>query len=314
MPNSPEQRRCAQTCEVDQQQLRLRAALSPPEALQALVDEYLAASKAKFPRRPIGRLFEPGPPPALKAGAPAAWNPTAELRNLNRKRCAPAAHSTRSVGARRSAPAACMDCPAASAQPRRQTPGPSCVELACDLRNALGQACNFCAGRLQLLGPGARAGRSDPVVIPGLCPGTAGQVQPDCRAQGVSSSPLKRRVKVWAGQPPAKHSAPSSGLWAAGEGTSPCAWPACLASAPVGSPHESGAVAAQSRCRLPVMPAAHRLKPAGTSLCARPCTASVQGLLAAHPCLSAGCWTRNLLISAGRRHSLCAGSAMPGGC
>ena len=64
----------------------MRAALDPPEALEALVNAYLAASKAKFPRRPLGKQFETGQPPPMKAGAPAAWNPVAELRNLNRKR------------------------------------------------------------------------------------------------------------------------------------------------------------------------------------------------------------------------------------
>ena len=74
-----------QTCEVDMQQLRLKQALDPPGSLEATAAAYLAASKAKFPRRPLG--LEVAMIPVPRAGAPAAWNPVAELRNMNRKRC-----------------------------------------------------------------------------------------------------------------------------------------------------------------------------------------------------------------------------------
>ena len=73
-----------QTCEIDMQQLRLKQALDPPSSLEATAVAYLAASKAKFPRRPLG--MESSIIPAPRAGAPAAWNPVAELRNMNRKR------------------------------------------------------------------------------------------------------------------------------------------------------------------------------------------------------------------------------------
>ena len=74
-----------QTCEIDMQQLRLKQALDPPGSLEATSAAYLAASKAKFPRRPLG--LEGPMIPAPRAGAPAAWNPVGELRNMNRKRC-----------------------------------------------------------------------------------------------------------------------------------------------------------------------------------------------------------------------------------
>lgn len=70
--------------EVDMQQLQLRLRHEPHTATEAVMQEYLAAAKAKPPHRPIG--FESTLATGRGAATATSFNAAVELRRLQKKR------------------------------------------------------------------------------------------------------------------------------------------------------------------------------------------------------------------------------------